>query len=317
MIVLTSLKLNCFRKVKWLILLILFSATSLINAQKKTEFTVLNYNALHGFQNDTLLKQQYINWVKDMQPDVVAYQEMNGFSQNAIGELADSYGHPYAVIMNQEFGVPVTHPLAITSKYPILNVERVLDNMWHGYLYAHINGIHMIVTHLAPFTLKDRQEDIRKIMAQIDLFPKKDKILLMGDFNALSPEDSDMYGEELLNAMKNTEGQYIAKSKSPILRNRTIYRRNLNNGEVDYSVIQTILASGFKDSFYLKNIKFKNSVPTKGYTRSNSKLRRIDYIFVEEELAGNVISADILQDEMTSELSDHYPVLVKFDLSKK
>ena len=297
------------------LLLFLLLTTGLLKAQEQ-EFTVLNYNALHGFRGDSLLEQRYIDWVKELAPDVVAYQEMNGYTQNDIGDLGDSYGHPYAVIMNTEYGVPVTHPLAITSKYPILNVERVMDNMWHGYLYARIEGVHVFVTHLAPFTLKDRQEDIRKILAQIELLPKDEKVLLMGDLNSLSPQDSTAYGQDLEEAMQRSEGKFITKSNTPILRNRTIYRQNLNNGKIDYSVIQAILDAGFKDSYYLKNHKFRNSVPTSGHAKKTSKLRRIDYIWVDEELTSDLKAAEILQNETTHDLSDHYPVLVKFSFQK-
>lgn len=294
------------------IFLSLFLGTELMQAQE--EFTVLNYNALHGFSGDSVLQRKYVDWVKEIDPDMVAYQEMNGYTQNDIGTLGDSYGHPYAVIMNTEFGVPVTHPLAITSKFPILSVERVMDNMWHGYLYARVNEIHVFVTHLAPFTLKDRQQDIRKILAQISLIPKDEKVVLMGDFNALSPQDAGAYNEELENAMKKSEGKYIDKSNTPILRNRTIYRQNLNNGKIDYSVVQDVMDFGFKDSYYLMNQTFKNSVPTKGHAKKTSKLRRIDYIWVDEELADKLKAADVLQNENTDFLSDHYPVFVRFNL---
>ena len=298
-------------KLKYSILLLLLTTNlcGQLEAQEKN-FTILNYNALHGFRGDSVLQKKYVDWVKELAPDVVAYQEMNGYDQNKIGELADSYGHPYAVIMNTEYGVPVTHPLALTSKYPILSVERVLDNMWHGYLYARINGIHVFVTHLAPFTLKDRQEDIRKILAQIDLIPKDEKVVLMGDFNALSPQDSIAYGKDLEQAMKKSEGKYITKSKTPILRNRTIYRKNLNEGKIDYSVIQAVLDWGFQDSYYLKNSEFTNSVPTKGHAKRTSHLRRIDYIWVDPELATQTQNVEIIQDETTADLSDHYPVLL-------
>ena len=278
------------------------------------EFTILNYNSLHGFQKDPALTKRYVEWVKKLDPDVVSYQEMNGFTQNDIGELAEKYGHPYAVIMNEEYGVPVTHPLAITSKYPILDVKRVMDNLWHGYLYSKINGIHFFITHLAPFTLKDRQKDIRKIIAQTRLIPKNEMIVLAGDFNALSPMDSTAYGEDLLNAMRKSEGKYITKSGTPILRNRTIYRENLNNDKIDYSVIRMVSDAGFKDSYFLKNDTFKNSVPTKGHAKKTSFLRRIDYIWTNKKLSKKVIGSDIVRDTLTDYISDHYPVILKVKL---
>ena len=299
------------------ILFFVLCVSSASFGQSANSFKVVNYNALHGFRGDSLLKERYINWINEIDPDIVSYQEMNGFMQNDIGALAEAYGHPYAVIMNEEYGVPVTHPLAITSKYPILNVERVIDNMWHGYLYAYIEGVHVFVTHLAPFTLKDRQKDITQILAQAALLPQDEKILIAGDFNALSPKDSAVYSKSgLLEAMKKSEGRYEPKSGTPIVRGRTIYRNNLNNDRIDYSVMQKILDAGYKDTYYLANDRFKDSVPARGHASKNSVLRRIDYIWVNEKLAKHLESADIIQDEITDELSDHYPVVVEFNFKK-
>ncbi len=278
--------------------------------------TILNYNAYHGFSGDADLEKSYVEWVKEIDPDIVAYQEMNQYSQNAIGELASNYGHPYAVIMNKEFGVPVTHPLAITSKFPILDVKRVIDNMWHGYMYANIEGLHLFITHLAPFTLSDRKKDIRKIIAQVDLLPEDERIIIAGDFNSLSSKDSTFYGERLLNSMKRIEGRREPKSETPIVRNRIIYRKNLNKGKVDYSVIQQLIDHGFYDSFYLKNDNFKHTVPTSGHAKKSSKLRRIDYVWVSKSLSNYLSDAQIIQDETTDHLSDHYPILIKLDFNK-
>lgn len=298
-----------------IILVIIFLHFCFVSLGQPNHLKLLNYNALHGFNGDDVLKAKYINWVKEIAPDIVTYQEMNGYSQNDIGALAESYGHPYAVIMNQEFGLPVTHPIAITSKYPILNVKRVLDNMWHGYIYAYIHGLHLFVTHLAPFTLKDRQKDIDKILAQAKLLPQEGKILIAGDFNSLSPVDSLMYGNELLLSMKRIEGRKEPKSGTPILRYREIKRNNLNNGKIDYSVIERIIEEGYIDAFYQNNHKFKNSVPTKEYLKKGSKLRRIDYIWTNVELTKYITDVDIVQDEVTGFLSDHYPLMITFKIN--
>lgn len=303
---------NVSRIIRLLFLLVALSGQA---TAQGTSLTILNYNALHGFSGDSTLMEEYVSWVRDKAPDIVLYEEMNGFTQNDVGLLAERYGHPYAVIMNREFGVPVTHPLAITSRYPILNVKRVMDNMWHGYLYAYIEGIHVFVTHLAPFTLKDRQKDVEKILAQAALIPKSEKIIIAGDFNALSPADSTHYGSKLLASMKRIEGRLEPKSGLPIVRGRTIYRNNLNHGKVDYAVIGRMMEEGYYDSFYLVNKEFKNSVPTRAHQGKRSILRRIDYVWVNDALAKHVVLADVVHDKTTDHLSDHYPVIVKLKLA--
>ena len=45
--------------------------------------------------------------------------------------------------------------------------------------------------------------------------------------------------------------------------------------------------------------------------------RRLDYIFVSPNLRKNILSVEILRDEMTEMLSDHIPVAVVMDLGKE
>ena len=71
-----------------------------------------------------------------------------------------------------------------------------------------------------------------------------------------------------------------------------------------------MLASGFLDAYYLTNKKFKHSVPAEGIQEKNSIARRIDYIWVNQSLAGAVQQVDIIQDSTTRRLSDHYPVFM-------
>lgn len=283
-------------------------------SQSGRQLTVLNYNTLHGFSGDAAVQHQYINWVKKVNPDIVTYQEMIGYTQSSLQAFAKKYDHNYAVIMNKEAGYNVTHPLAITSKYPIENIKMVLDSMWHGYLYAKVHGIHIFVTHLAPFTLKDRQKDIALIIEQAESLPAKEKILITGDFNSLARVDKAGYGETLLASMKRLEGRLEPKSGTPIVKNRIIYRNNLNNGSIDYSVTDAMAAAGFIDTYYAVNKTFKNSVPVKSRLKKNSVLRRVDYIWVNPALASLLTGADIIQDKVTDVISDHYPVAAVFNL---
>lgn len=274
------------------------------------ELKVLSYNIKHGFEGDTSTIVQYIKWVNEINPDIALYQEANGYSQKMMQELAKKYGHSYVVIMNQASGHNVTHPLAITSRYPIGNTELFLDSMWHGYIHARIQGIDLFVTHLAPFTLKDRQKDIKRIIEHTKKLPKESKVLVAGDFNALSKVDAVMYDDVLLTSMRKIEGRLEPKSGTPIVKNRIIYRNNLNNGQIDYSITNMMTEAGFMDSYYYLNKNFKNSVPAKAYQKKSSKLRRIDFVWVNPNLSKSLIKADIIHDKYTDFMSDHYPTLI-------
>src|SRR5690606_10677466 len=144
------LKLKIIKNCMFLMVALSLAYPQLASAQ--SHFKVLSYNVLEGFQQDSLMQEEYQNWVKELDPDIVAYQDMNDFSQRALESFANRYGHPYAVMSELE-----GYPVALSSKYPIVNVQKVVDNMWHAYLYARVNNIHVFVIHFSPFSYEKRQ----------------------------------------------------------------------------------------------------------------------------------------------------------------
>lgn len=295
-------------KSRLILFLVLAVLPVALKAQQET-IRLINYNVLHGFNSDSTLENRFIHWAKKQDADIFAFQELNGFTQDRLEELAEKYGHPYAIL-----NTGVTHPIGITSRYPIVMVQQVTTNMWHSYLYGNINGVHVFVTHLSPFEVKRRRADIDRILAHIRLLPANDKVLVAGDFNALAAVDSTHYGEKLATAMRKSEGRLEPKSGLPIVKGKTIYRNNMDDGNIDYTVTNKMLAAGFYDSFYLKNKTFKPSAPTEAHRGKDAILRRIDYIWVNGPLSKNIKATDVIHDDETKQLSDHYPVTITFQL---
>ncbi|SFG80929.1 endonuclease/exonuclease/phosphatase family protein [Pedobacter insulae] len=286
--------------------LLLIVASANLNAQNnKNEMKFISYNVLHGFNNDVLLQKRYIDWITKENPDVIAYQELNGFTQDSLENLGKKYGHPYALL-----NTGVTHPIGITSRYPIVMAQQVTTNMWHSYLYGNIKGIHFFIIHLSPFEVQIRRNDIDRILAHAKLIPSNEKIIIAGDFNALAAADSAQYGQPLLDAFLKTDGKLQPKSGTAIVKFKTIYYNNLNQGRLDYTVTNRMIQAGFKDSYYLTNTQFKYSAPTKAHAAEHGKKIRIDYIWVNKPIAAKVKAADVIQDEQTNQLSDHYPVYI-------
>src|SRR5690606_14682383 len=94
----------------FLLLTLSLAFTHLVSAQ--SEFKVLSYNVLEGLQQDSLIQEEYQEWVRKIDPDIVAYQEMNKFTQRGLEQFARRYGHPYAVMSKLE-----GYPVALSSKY--------------------------------------------------------------------------------------------------------------------------------------------------------------------------------------------------------
>lgn len=262
------------------------------------DFSILSYNVLYGLQEDSLMKARYVDWVREIDPDIVAYQEMNYFTQKSLEQFAARYDHPYAEQSKEE-----GFPTALTSRHPIVNTHKVVDNMWHAYIYANVNDIHIFVIHFSPHRLDKRKNEVRQILAHAALIPEGEKIVIMGDFNSLSGDDAEEYSSEYVESMRKREAMPEYS-----------HVRNLDeNGNLDFSVIGAMKNAGFIDAYRLFHPEFKNSTGTAKYG-NGGKGSRIDFMWLNPELAKYAVSADIIHDAATDEMSDHYPVFVQFKL---
>ncbi len=269
-----------------LILLLLVGVSYSQNNVKK----IISYNVLEGLQQDSVNQQMFIKWVRDIKPDVIAFQEMNKFTQKSLENLAREYDHPYAILSKLD-----GYPVALSSKYPIVNVQKVVDNMWHAYIYANIDNIHFFVIHFSPHSLTKRLEEVKLILAHAKTLPEDEPILIMGDFNSMDRSDADQYDDKMLEGMRQREKQLS-------------HIRNLNNGNIDYTVMDQLKQEGFIDTFWLTNKSFKPSVTTPKF---GTPSRRIDFIWANQVAADKVVNGTILHDDCTNVMSDHYPVYIE------
>jgi exodeoxyribonuclease III len=283
-------KKNVFKGLVCILISVVFIATG-CNTDKRQTLGILSYNVWIGFQQDST-REMYLNWVGQLNPDIIAYQEMNYYTQRKVENLAGEHSHPYAIISKEE-GFPV----AVSSKFPIVNVQKVLDNMHHGYIYGVTNNIHVFAVHFSPSNYKKRQEEIKTVLAHASLLPPDEMIMIIGDFNALSPSDSIYYSDGFVNARREEQSERV---------------QNLRDGNLDFSVIRIIEDAGYKDVFRMFNNGFKSSFSTATRVAKVGEHKgggmRIDYAFVNPVMAKHVISADIIHDNDTELISDHYPV---------
>jgi exodeoxyribonuclease-3 len=259
---------------------------------QKTPIKILSYNVLKGLQSDSLNMKRFVSWVIEKAPDIIFYQEMNGFTQHSLELFASKYEHPYAVIAKE-----TGYSVAITSRYPIVNVQKVLDNMWHGYIYANIRGINVFALHLSPFVYKKRLLEVKQVIAHAALLPKNAPVLIAGDFNAYQARDSSNYTLKALAAQLKREA-----NQSEI--------RNLNLSRFDYSVTGEMELKGYSDAVNLFSNTFNYTMPTKKYDAAFKSKIRIDYIWMNKVLKRKAESASVVYDQHTNEMSDHYPILL-------
>ena len=213
---------------------------------------LISYNILEGMKLDqTTGKTELAAWVRSMNPDILALQEANKFTQESLERLAASYGHPY-VVTNIKKGD--NYPVALTSKYPVEVIAKITEGVSHGAIHVRIRGVNIVVLHLWPHaTGSNGYADGNSYrMAEITAFldgtlkahPGEVRWLMMGDFNSVSPLDAD----------------------------------DLPGGVgLNYDVHTKVLGSGYHDLMRSYRGYFIPSCPTAAFAGGNAT--RIDFIY--------------------------------------
>ncbi len=272
------------------------------------QLRVMTYNILTGFDwnQDSTRGTKLIEWLNIQKPDVLALEEMNGFTPERLAEFAKKWGHDYSAIAKTD-----GYPVAITSNKPIIVKERLLEGMWHGMLHCETHGIDFFVVHLSPADWQFRKCEAQAICEKIEQTASEtDEYIVLGDFNAHSPFDAEF----------NRKYPYQLERYRKRDTTSTKYK-NLHNGEYDYSVLSTFLALSLIDVC-------DRYVPMDGRTTCPTPLNvpqwltteemektkhRIDFILVSPELAQKCTGAWIFNGPENYYLSDHYPVMAEFE----
>lgn len=266
-------------------------------AQERPFVRVLTYNVCEGLKMDTTAsKECFAAWMRGLDPDIAALEEMNGYTQPRTEKLAASYGHPYAVLLKDS-----GYPVALTSKFPIV-AERVLDNMHHGFLIARTGGYNIVVAHLSPFSWRKRIQEIATIRAWIEASGERRNWIILGDLNSYSPLDRDGYADERL-LKHNRRGEDTRVGGR---------RQNLVDGELDFATQQALLDVGFCDAFKLFHPEYVPSYPSPAHAAGNPDpvTCRLDYIYLSRDLRRRTLRAEILREGEAAMLSDHLPLYI-------
>jgi len=272
---------------------------------------VMSYNTWYVFgeRNKHVAKEERPSpegWVKSMTPDVVALQELTNIKPEKLTALGAAWGHPHSSLLKTS-GFSV----GLTSRWPIETVEKRLKGMHHGYLHAKTKGVHYILVHLSPFKWEVRQRESTIIMTKVkDLIDNKQKVILLGDFNAVSAEDKKWLDDnvDLLAGMAANDKKHG-------------HVKNLKDGKIDYNVMDTFFKGGLKDTatgHLPESAEVRLSLPTGIWNKPlfipPKKGRRVDFILATPELCDKVTSCKVITQGDVNKISDHYPVIADFKM---
>ncbi len=292
------------------LILVIFLLLSLSLYGQKSSMKVISYNILNGFDwgKDTSREAKLASWISKQKPDVVALQELCGFTQEKLEQFAKTWGHDYAVILKTE-----GYPVGLSSSKPIELKEKLQEDLWHGMLHCKTWNTDFFIVHLSPSDWRFRKQEAEIIIQRIEKScTETDPYIVLGDFNAVSPFDHDfnLKNPYQLERMRKSD----EKSKK---------YKNLRDWDFDYSVISRFLSVPLTDvclKFIDPNKRTTCPSPInvpKWLSEEEMKITksRIDYILASSPLATKCISAKIYNDDENYYLSDHYPVMAEFDLS--
>lgn len=291
-----------------LLLGIIALISSWVFSQEPTStLKVMTYNIWNGFDwgKDTIRKANCLQWIKEQNPDVLALQELCGYTTAQLELDATMWGHPYVLLLKTE-----GYPVGLTSKKPITLKQRLQEDLWHGMLHCETQGIDFFVVHLSPADCDFRFKEASTITSQVKNCLNPDYIIL-GDFNAHSPFDIEalQHNQSLLKkySVKKPDSKYS----------------NLRLGGFDYSVMASFLAIPAID-VSIKHIDINNryTFPAPALIgiyqtadEVNQNKERIDYILTSPILATKCTKVTIFNNQETGSFSDHYPVMAEFDLN--
>ncbi|MBD1423284.1 endonuclease/exonuclease/phosphatase family protein [Sphingobacterium chuzhouense] len=247
---------------------------------------ILSYNILEGMKTDRPNNyDNFVAWMKELDPDIVALQEVNGFRQAALEKLAARWGHPY-VITNLK--ATDNYPVALTSKYPLESRRRVTMHVSHGAIFARLKDtdFNIVNTHFWPQGYWHHVGDglgnayrLHEMNLTLDStfrkFPDEPDWIFVGDLNSRSRHD--------------------------FLPGETTY---------DYGVTDQIEEDGFEDAIHYLHGKRSEGV-TYDFQYPGS---RIDFLFATPGVLQKTIKAHPIYDEFTDKYSDHPPMYMEVSL---
>lgn len=262
---------------------------------KWSKVRIISYNVLSAVGGET--EPQLVEWLNQQDPEIVAFQELCGITEDKLLEAAKQWGHNYAAIVKEN-----GYPVGITSKEPITVVSRNIDGFGHGMLHVKTYGLNCLVTHLNPGNWEKRLEEANNIANYIN-DNKLDSVVLMGDMNSHSPMDAEYLENNAI--------------LLPIMRGGK-ESKNFPNGNFDYFAISRLLSTPLFDVVqpFVKveeRMTFPSDIlmttsKSKYYKKKRSE--RLDFIFVSQSIVNNVVDGFVFNGEPTGYISDHYPVAI-------
>jgi endonuclease/exonuclease/phosphatase family metal-dependent hydrolase len=280
------------------------------------DVTVLQMNIDEGGGSPARV-ESVLDWLKKQYADVIGFCELNGWDRTVAGDVAS-----YMEVHASHIGFPNSYLfktqspyyLGIMSIFPIniLYVNDNPDDFERGMIHAKIKDVNYIVVHLNAHDSEKREAEVALVL-KIALAVGNEPVLIMGDLNTLSPLDQSWHKEEGI--LENLS------VRAPTDRLRKKFTKSSPDGaaELNYRPMQMFLDGGFTDlcvwSSALNDDRHQRcryTEPTQLSGQEEHLKIRVDFMLANDAFLRRSPSSEVLHNEITGQLSDHYPIRTKW-----
>lgn len=282
------------------------NATTFSNA---STLKVIQFNVDHGGEDR---RHNIMLWLRKQEADVVGFCEANGW-ENDFERLARMAGFSESAFFPTSHG----YPLAVFSRTPIEIIGRHNDGFERGVLHVQILQHNFFIAHLNAHSSSARSQEtalLSDLVRNASSENSSQGVIVMGDLNTLSPLDKVFHdnmtleNRPMLEAL-STMGCYTA------LRRK--FLRASQPGEraaFDYEAMQNLLSAELQDISRRRIPTEPTLIPCDQAKHCTCPHLRLDYMLVTKGLSEGV--AEVVIDNETDVLSDHYPILGHFPIRK-
>lgn len=248
---------------------------------------VVTYNILVGFRDSSIgrflpgcqREAKIAAFLAAQQPDIVALQEMNGFTEARLRRLAASWFHDHVALLKED-----GYPVAITSSAPLSNITRLRKDLHHGMLRVTTHDTDFVVVHFRPHAGVDYK--LAECEQALELYREAlaagRQAIVLGDYNSIHPTDGASFSA--VARTRYEQWGYFVQDDRP--------------AEV---AMTPLLEAGAVDVFLAA-----------GKPPAQWPLPRIDFVLASPGLADRATTCRWLCDELHLRWSDHPPVVADF-----
>ena len=131
---------------------------------------ILSYNVWYGFSKKPGRKERWLKWMAGQEADIVALQELNGYTADKLKADAAKWGHEHSALLKEN-----GFPTGLTSRFPITDIARLREGFHHGLLRCKTNGLVVYVIHFHPSNWEVRIREAKLLLADVANLPAEEQ----------------------------------------------------------------------------------------------------------------------------------------------